>query len=51
MQAIKRFNYIKVCDKKWIKINDSSCDQYFANKKIRFKTSMLRSNLCDYSDA
>ena len=24
---------------------------YSPNKQIRFKTTMLRSNLCDYSDA
>ena len=30
--------------------NDLSSDQYSVNKKVRFKTSMLRSNLCDYSD-
>ena len=37
--------------KKWVKVNDLSSDQYSANKNIRFKTSMLRSDLCDYSDA
>ena len=37
----------KFVTKKWIKVND----QYSVNKKIRFKTSMLRSDLCDYSDA
>ena len=36
---------------KWVEANDLSIGQYFAGKKIRFKTSMLRSNLCDYSDA
>ena len=25
--------------------------QYFVNKNIRFKTSIIRSGLCDYSDA
>ena len=37
----------KFVTKKWIEVNS----QYSANKKIRFKTSMLRSDLCDYSDA
>ena len=41
----------KFATKKWIKINDISSGQYLVNKNIRFKTSMLRSNLCDYSDA
>ena len=36
---------------KWIEINDSSSGQYFANKNIRFKTSILISNLFGYSDA
>ena len=31
--------------------NDLSGHQYSVNKHIRFKTTMLRSNLCDYSDA
>ena len=33
------------------KIHDQSGETYNTNKQIRFKTSMLRSNLCDYSDA
>ena len=36
--------------KKWMKINDLSSGQYSASKNIRFKTSMLRPDLCDYSD-
>ena len=41
----------KLVPKKWIKVNDLSSGQYSANKNIRFKTSKLRSDLCDYSDA
>ena len=37
--------------KKWIEVNYLSSGQYSVNKNIRFKTSMLRSHLCDYSDA
>ena len=37
--------------KKWIKVNPLSSDQYSVNKNIRLKISMLRSDLCDYSDA
>ena len=37
--------------KKWIEVNDSSSSQYSDNKNIRFKTSMLRSDLWDYSHA
>ena len=36
---------------KWIEVNDLSSGQYSINKNIRFETSMLRSDLCDYSDA
>ena len=32
-------------------MNDVSSAQYSVNKSIRLKTSMLRSDLCDYSDA
>ena len=34
----------------WDEINDESKGKY-DNSNIRFKTSMIRSNLCDYSDA
>ena len=35
----------------WVEINDDIRGAYFPNKQIRFKTAMLRSILCDYSDA
>ena len=37
--------------KTWIEVRDQSGGSHNINKQIRFKTSMLRSNLCDYSDA
>ena len=37
--------------KKWIKVHDQSEENYSVNKEIRIKTSMLRSDLCDSSDA
>ena len=37
--------------KKWIEVYDQSEENYDTNKKIRIKTSMLRSDLCDFSDA
>ena len=37
--------------KKWIEIFDQSEENYNVNKEIRIKTSMLRSDLCDFSDA
>ena len=37
--------------KKWIEVYDQFGETYNTNKQIRFKTSLLRSDLCDYSDA
>ena len=37
--------------KNWVEINDESRGTYAVNKQIKFKTSMLRSSFCDYSDA
>ena len=37
--------------KKWIEVYDQSEGNYNVNKEIRIKTSMLRSDLCDVSDA
>ena len=34
----------------WVDINDESKGAYTGNS-IKFKTTMLRSNLCDYADA
>ena len=39
--------------KKWIEVHDQSGsaeDRYKPSKQIRFKTSMLRSDVCDFSD-
>ena len=41
----------KFVAKKWIEVNDLPSGKHSINKDIRFKTSMLRSDLCDYSDA
>ena len=43
---VPRFNA-----KKWIEVYDQSGGTYNTNKQIRFKTSMWRSELCDYSDS
>ena len=37
--------------KKWIEVQSQSGNTYNTSKPIRFKISMLRSDLCDYSDA
>ena len=41
----------KFVTKTWIEINDLSNGQDSVNKNMRFKTSILRSDLRDYSDA
>ena len=40
----------KFITRQYVKVNSLS-NTYNENKSIRFKTPMLRSNLCDYSDA
>ena len=37
--------------KNWVGINDESRGGYTTGSDIKFKTAMLRSSLCDYSDA
>ena len=41
----------KFVTKKWVEVYDQSQGNYDVNKEIRIKTSMLRSGLCDFSDA
>ena len=37
--------------KNWFEINDQSRGTYNTNSDLRFKTAILKSSLCDYSDA
>ena len=37
--------------KNWVEINDESKESYNTGSDIKFKTAMLRSNLCDQVDA
>ena len=41
----------KLRTKNWAEINDESRGVYNVNSQIKFKTTMLKSSLCDYSDA
>ena len=43
-------NLSKLVTRKYVRVNSLSIT-YDENKSIRFKTPMLRSDLCDYSDA
>ena len=36
---------------KWVEVYDQSEKNYNPNKEMRIKTSMLRSDLCDFNDA
>ena len=36
--------------KKWIEVYDQLEGNYYVNKEIRIKTSMLRSDLCNFND-
>ena len=35
----------------WVEINDESRGAYIVNSQIKFKTTMLKPSLCDYSEA
>ena len=37
--------------KNWVEINDDAHGTYNTSSQIKFKTSMLKQSLCDYSDA
>ena len=37
--------------KNWVEIKDESRGTDNVNSQIKFKTTMLKSSLCDYSDA
>ena len=39
----------KFSTKNWVEINDDACGTYNTNSQIKFKTSILRLSLCDYS--
>ena len=41
----------RIVTKKLIEVYDQSEKNYNQNKKIRIKTPMLKSNLCDFNDA
>ena len=43
-------NLSKFRTRNWVEINDESRGNY-TNSDIKFKTAMLRSNLCDYADS
>ena len=46
-----QINHLNLEQKNWVEINDESRGVYNVNSQIKFKTTMLKSSLCDYSDA
>ena len=42
---------LKFTTKIWVEINDNSRGTYNTNSQVKFKTSILKSSLYDYSDA
>ena len=48
MHQIKQLN---LGQKNRVEINDEERGKYNTNSQIKFKTSLLRSSLCNYSDA
>ena len=41
----------KFSTENWVEINDESRGGYTTGSDIKFKTTMLKSSLCDYADA
>ena len=41
----------KLRTKSWVELNDDSRGNYNTNSQIKFKTLLLKSSLCEYSDA
>ena len=53
-QAQHQIMHLDLLLKNWIEVHDQSGnaeDRYKPSKQVRFKTSMLRLDLCDFSDA
>ena len=46
-----QINHINLGQKNWVEVDDDARGVYSSNSQIKFKTSVLRSELCDYSDA
>ena len=45
-----QINPLNLEQKTWVEINNESRGTYNVNNQIKFKTTMLKSSLCDYSD-
>ena len=45
-----QINHLNLEQTNWVEISDESRGAYNVNSQIRFKTTMLKSSLCHYSD-
>ena len=50
-KLVRQYTKTKFRTKIWVELNDESRGTYHVNSQTKFKTSMLRSSLCDYSEA
>ena len=48
---MQHINHLNLEQKNWFELNDNSRGTYGITKPIKFRNSMLKLNLCDYSDA
>ena len=46
-----RITHLCLRQKNWVELNDESRGTYNKDNQVRFKISLLRPSLCDYSDA
>ena len=46
-----QINELNLVQKNWVETNDDSRGTYNTNSQTKFEISMVKSNLCDYSDA
>ena len=46
-----QISHLNLDKKNWFEMNDDACEMYNTNSQTKFKPLMLKSSLCDYSDA
>ena len=51
LNSLNEANDFKFVTRKWKIVNDQSNANYYVGNKIIYKTEVLKSNLCDYSNA
>ena len=46
----RQINHLNLEQRKWFQVNDDVSGTYNGISQIKFKTALLKSNLCDYND-